>query len=198
MDQKRQGRGVDYYMDGAVKGISFWEKGVLHGPYVKFYESGDTLEMSEFRYGRCVFTKIFTEDGFLRRELRCDSLGQLFDIYVYHNDGSRDFSRGEKDPIFIPQQDTVVIGEYYLPMIRLGNRQFPIVDVILGDPLDGDIIIKNRPLPKKDLLTSILRVKADSVGIQKVSGVVFEHTEKIDSFDIIPFTHCYFVKPKNQ
>lgn len=105
-----------------------------------------------------------------------DSLGRIFDYYRYRKDGKRDFSTQTKDPIFIPEKDTVSVGENCIAMISLGNRLYSHVDVIIGDPTDPKII--NSRLPKKDSLTSMLKIKADSAGSMEVSGVVFELNQK--------------------
>jgi len=193
---KREGVSVDYFENGKVRGRAFWKNGLMDGQKVIYYSNGNILEACNYNRGVCIYAKDFSEDGFLRQVTLYDSLGRVRDYFSYKKDGSRDFDRDKKDPIFIPQQDTVVLGEYYSPLIRLGNRQFPIVEVIIGDISDEMIIKNNKPLPKFDSLTSILMIKTDSLGIRKISGVVFERTASLDSFDIIPFTHRYFVKAK--
>lgn len=191
---KREGVSVDYYENGKVRGTAEWKQGKMHGEKIIYYTNGNKLEECRYSQDRCVYARDYSEDGFLREVTLYDSLGRVWDYFSYRKDGSRDFDRSRKDPIFIPQQDTVNFGYYYSPMIRLGNRQFPIVDVIIGDLSDKKIIKNNKRLPKIDSLTSIMKLKANNYGLNEVSGVVFEYNFEMDSFDIIPFTHRFYVK----
>lgn len=93
-----------------------------------------------------------------------DTLGRIFDFFRYKKNGSRDHSSSSKDPVFILDRDTVEVGEIYSGLIRLGNRQFDVIDVFIGDISDPDIMIKNKPLQEKDSLTAIFKIKTDSAG----------------------------------
>lgn len=193
---KREGTGISYFENGKIRAKAFWRNGKRDGEEIIYYEDGSKEQENLYQAGLLVRSKDYSKDGFLEKLREYDSLGRLFDTYNYKKDGTRDFSRETKDPIFIPEIDTVVVGEYLIKEIRLGNRQYSHVDVIIGDVEDEDIIQKNKPLPKKDSLTSILKIKADSVGMREISGVVFERNQTWDSMDVIPFTHRYYVKEK--
>ena len=196
---KRNGLGISYYESGKIMAKTDWKEGQLDGKKVFYHENGKLQQVSEYRAGLPLRVEDYTEEGVLRQVTVYDSSGRIFDYYNYRADGTRDFSYETKDPIFIPERDTVSVGENYITAIRLGNRQYSHVDVIIGDPNDPKIIKKNTPLPKKDSLTSILTIKADSAGLREVSGVVFERNQKWDSLDVTPFTHRFYVKPnRNQ
>lgn len=190
-----EGLGVNYYESGKVKSETYWKNGKKHGKSTFYYEDGKLQQVSEYKLGIPLRVEDYTEDGHLKQVTIYDSRGRIFDYYNYKKDGTRDFNYETKDPIFIPEKDTVSVGENYVAAIRLGNRQYSHVDVIIGDPGDPEIIKKNKPLPKKDSLTSILNIKADSAGPQEISGVVFERNQKWDSMDVTPFTHRFYVKP---
>jgi hypothetical protein len=193
---KPEGLGMTYFDNGKVLSKVDWKNGKKHGQSIFYYENGKVRQENLYEEGLCLKSKDYTDDGYLDQITEYDSLGRIFDTFRFNKDGTRNFSREAKDPIFIPEVDTVTIGENYIVEIRLGNRQFSNIDVIIGDIEDPKIIIKNKPLPKKDSLTSILSIKADSVGLKKISGVVFERNQKWDSMDVIPFTHRFYVKPK--
>lgn len=192
-NEKRNGLGISYYENGNIMAKSDWKDGKLDGQKVFYRENGKLQQVSQYRDGLPLRVEDYTDDGYLRQITVYDSAGRIFDYYSYKRDGTRDFSFETKDPIFIVKKDTVSVGENYIAMIRLGNRQYSHVDVIIGDPGDPQIIKKNAPLPKKDSLTSILTIKADSAGPREISGVVFERSLKWDSLHVTPFTHRFYI-----
>lgn len=197
LNGKREGPGIEYFENGKVEARSFWKGGKLHGKVTILYEDGRTRQINEYLKGRCVESHDYATDGFLKEIRIYDSLGRVRDYFNYKRDGTRDFSAGTKDPIFILDRDTVSVGENYTAMVRLGNRQYNHVDVHIGNVDDPKIMKKTKPLPKIDSLTSMLRIKVDSVGLNEISGVVFERNDSWDSMDIIPFTHHFYVEEQS-
>ncbi len=196
-DGKPEGLGIVYFESGKVQSRTYWKNGKKHGRSVVYYENGNLYQENDYKDDVCQISREYTEDGNLIEMRVYDSLGRIFDYYIYNKDGSRNFARETKDPIFIREKDTVNLGENYKAWIRLGNRQFNHVDVIIGDISDPKIVKKNLPLPKVDNLTSILSIKADSIGLRGISGVVFERSTTSDSLDLIPFTHRFYVVGRN-
>lgn len=193
---KPEGLATTYYESGKVLSKVDWKEGKRHGKGVIYYENGNVQQENEYVDGvRCCISRDYTENGTLAQVTILDSMGRIVDYYSYKKDGTRDFSREKKDPIFIPQGDTLILGETYPTLIRLGNRQYDNIEVIIGDIEDPYMAKKNPPLPKKDSLTSIINIKADSLGLRKISGIVIERSATSDSLDVIPFTHRFYVKP---
>lgn len=193
---QRNGLATSYYESGAIMAKSNWKDGQLDGQKIFYHENGKIQQVGQYRDGIPFRVEDYTDVGYLRQVTVYDSAGRVFDYYTYKRDGTRDFSFETKDPIFIVKKDTVSVGENYIAMIRLGNRQYSHVDVFIGNPKDPQIIKKNAPLPKKDSLTSILTIKADSAGPSEVSGVVFERSLKWDSLHVTPFTHRFYITPR--
>lgn len=191
------GLGIIYFESGKVQSRTYWKDGEKHGKSITYYENGNVRQENEYRKNMCLSSKDYTEDGFLEESRTYDSKGRIIDFYRYKKDGTRDFRRETKDPIFIPEVDTLILGETYPIEIRLGNRQYDNIDVIIGDLGDPYLAKKNPPLPKKDSLTSIINIKADSLGLRKISGIVIERSATSDSLDVIPFTHGFYVKPRH-
>jgi hypothetical protein len=198
IEEKREGLGYDYFESGKIKAVSKWENGVLDGESIVYFENGNIFQKSYFENGIQRDTgKIYDEAGWLKQVAIFDSLGRMEDYFVFKKEGTRNFNHETKQPIFLDQSDTLYLGENYIAQIRLGNRQFNFVDVFIGDINDRDIMKKNPPLPKKDSITSILKIKSDSLGRRKLEGVILERNKKMDSLDVIPFTHYFYVKPKS-
>lgn len=193
---KYDGLAIYYFESGKVQSKVYWKDGRKHGKSVIYFENGNVRQENQYVEGtRCCISKDYTEDGFLEQITELDSSGRIVDYYSYKKDGSRDFSREKKDPIFIPEGDTLILGETYPTEIRLGNRQYDNIEVVIGDIQDPYIAKKNPPLPKKDSLTSIINITADSIGLRRISGIVIERSATSDSLDVIPFTHRFYVKP---
>jgi hypothetical protein len=189
-----EGLGIVYFENGQVQSKTDWKDGKKHGKSIIYYKNGNVRQENEYRDDLCLASKDYTEDGYLEEIRTYDSLGRVIDYYNYNKDGSRNFNRETKDPIFIREKDTISVGETYIANIRLGNRQYDNIEVIIGDISDPYIAKKNPPLPKKDSLTSILNIKADSAGLHKISGIVIERSATSDSLDVIQFTHRFYVK----
>jgi len=195
IDGKRHGRAKEYFPNGKIKAISNWKYGKLDGEEVIFLANGSRRQVNEYKDGALSISWDYAKEGHVIEKRLYDSLGHIVDFFSYKSDGTRDFSFGKKDPIFIPPTDTFVLGMTYPTLIRLGNRQYDNIEVIIGDITDPDIARKNQPLSKKDSLTSILDITADSLGLRKISGIVIERSSTSDSVDVVPFTHRFYVIP---
>lgn len=191
---KYEGQWTNYFENGIVRARTQWKNGMMNGLNTIYYKDGVVRQNNIYKQNICRQSKEYTENGELRKVTIFDSLGRIVDNYYFNKNGSRDFNRKTKDPIFIPEGDTLILGVSYYTEIRLGNRQFDNVEVIIGDIRDMYIAEKNKPLPKKDSLTSIITIRPDSIGNNEFSGVIIERSAISDSLDVIPFTHRFFVK----
>ncbi|HYC83581.1 MAG TPA: hypothetical protein VEB86_00105 [Chryseosolibacter sp.] len=194
---KRDGLFIQYFETGEVESKTYYAKGKRNGRSVIYYKNGKIRQDRVYKDGTCLTAKDFTEEGFLRQVTTYDSAGRIFDYFSYNPDGTRDFAPLTKKAIFIVSRDTIALGEKYLAYIRLGNRQFDKVDVVLGDISDSQIVQKNPRLPKVDSLTAMVSFVPDSIGRNQITGVIFEssHSENSpDSMDVIPFKHYYYVE----
>lgn len=189
-----EGLGIIYYKSGKVKSRTYWKRGKKHGKSVHYYENGNVQQETQYQNDIHQLTKDYGEDGLLRKVRKYDSLGRLFDFCVFNKNGTRDFSRKTKDPIFITEDDTISVGQTFEAEVKLGNRQFDYIDVIIGDIDDPYLAVNTPPLPKKDSLTSILTIKGDSPGLKRVSGILIERSAVSDSVEVIPFIFPLFVE----
>jgi len=193
-DGKPDGIGINYFENGRVQAITYWQNGKKHGPNKVYYQNGNLHQENMFiKDVRRDITKTYWETGGLMKLTELDSLGRVIGFYFYTPDGTRDFSHEKKDPIIVSDKDTITLGETYEAEVRLGNRQYPLVDVYIGE-LEKDIMKNNPRLPKKDSVTSILKVKPQTVGDVEITGIVFEHDAKLDSADFVAFTLRIYVK----
>lgn len=191
---KREGLGIEYYDNGSVFSESFWKDGKRSGTETVYRRNGRTQRVTIFENDKYVRAEDYAPEGYLEEVTLYDSLGQVVDFCFYKENGERDFNRSKKDPVFITQNDTIELGDEYRALVRLGNRQFAYVDFVIGDINDPDVLKHNKPLPKKDSLTAILRITPKSAGLNEISGVVLERTKTWDSIDVIPFTHRFYVR----
>lgn len=196
LNGKREGLGIEYYENGSIFSKSTWQHGKRNGAQTVYYQNGKRQQVSIFENDICVRAEDYEPEGYVGEITEYDSLGRVVDFYFYQKDGKRDFDSSKKDPIFIPLHDTIELGDEYRSLVRLGNRQFPYVDFVIGDVNDPDILKHNEPLPKKDSLTAVLKIAPRSAGLNEVSGVVVERTKTYDSIDVIPFTHRFYVRGK--
>lgn len=192
-DGQPEGLGVTYYRSGAVMSKTYWKDGQRHGPSTFYYESGTVRQERYFEKGICVRVTDYEEAGNMTQITLFDSLGRFFDYFRFRPDGTRDFHPESKRALFLPVKDTIRKVEEYVAAVRLGNRQFDWIEVILGDLDDPKMPLKNQPLPMKDSLTAIVRVTPDSTGVHFITGVVIERSSHSDSLAVTPFRHRYVV-----
>jgi hypothetical protein len=195
---KYDGLWIDYFENGTVHAKTEYIAGKKNGKNIIYFENGNLRQENEFKEDKLQVSKDYTAGGSLEEIRIYDSLERVVDYSCYKENGSRDFRREKKDPIFIPVGDTLVLGETYPTLIRLGNRQYDNIEVIIGDIEDPLIAKQNPPLPKKDSLTSLIDIKADSLGEREISGIIIERSATSDSLDVIPFTHRFYVTPSQK
>lgn len=188
-----EGLSVNYYPSGAIMSKAYWRNGKKHGPATSYYEDGKIRQESYFERGICQVATDYHNEGRKMQITYFDSLERYFDYVRFQPNGERDYSPESKRVLFLPLKDTVRKGEEYVAAIRLGNRQFDWIEVILGDLDDPEMPLKNPPLPMKDSLTAIVRVKADSTGLRLLTGIVIERSSQSDSLAVTAFEHKYFV-----
>lgn len=195
VDGRRNGKMTVYNEDGVVSETSFWKDGYEEGEVIIYYSNGSIMQKQKYHRGIIVGeVDLYSQNGILTERHYFDSLGRLIDYKEFKANGRQNMDENTRHAIFIEVQDTVRIGEFYESLITLGNRRFDNIEVVLGDPRDSNII-KHPKLPKKDNKHSILRIRADSVGLHHIEGAIIEfNPARKDSLLIIPFRHNFFVK----
>ena len=96
----------------------------------------------------------------------------------------------------ISKTDTIEFGEYYEAEIRLGNKKWDSIRVVLGKWEDYQSLF-NKSLPSIDSVTSFVRVKADKEDKNTIEGTIIEvNTLHTDSAIIHPFKIFFFSRNK--
>lgn len=192
---KRDGTLKEYYENGKLFAISKYEDGKLEGESKIYFESGKIKQKHIYKNGiRCCESKFYHKEGYLREIQFIDNKGRVKDYIKYKKDGSQDLSINTRRALIINEFDTIMLGEFYLAKIRLGNPQYNSIEAILGDPNDRKILL-NEKLPKIDSVTALLKIKGEKLGENKITGVIVD----IDINDrsemvVIPFEHSFYVK----
>lgn len=138
--------------------------------------------------------KFYGEDGTLREIQFFDDFGRMIDYKKFKRDGKQNLDIQTRLPIILSVRDTVNEGDYYLSEIRLGNRRFNTIEVIIGNHDDPALLGKPR-LPMKDSVTALLKIKAGTVGRNILEGVIIEINDASrDSLLVIPFSKAFYVK----
>lgn len=193
---KRHGASYAYFSNGNLQSKAEWQDGMRHGKAVIYFDNGKVRQENDYKHDVLQKSIDYNLKGYKQEERLYDDKGRVVDYFNFREDGSRDFSGDLKDPIFIRERDTVEVGEEYVADIRLGNRQFDSVLVYIGDITDPYITKKTTPLRQKDDLTSIFKIETSTAGLNSISGVIIEWSTKSDSFDVIPFTHRFYVRER--
>jgi hypothetical protein len=190
---KREGVRVGFYPNGKKHSECDWRDGMLHGKCVYYRNSGEVSAEVNWKENIMVGDHIkYWQNGKIQQATVLDTLGRVTDYAKYDSLGNR---VQRKSALFISTSDSVRVGEDYTAFVRLGNRQFSRIEVILGDPNDKEIL--NLPfLPKRDSVTAILKVKAEKIGTMKIQGIVIEMNAQIDSAITVPFVHRVLVFDK--
>jgi antitoxin component YwqK of YwqJK toxin-antitoxin module len=193
-DGKPDGLGISYYASGKVRSKFLWKDGKENGAGIFYYENGKIQQENYYVNGiRRGLSKTYYDNGNLKQLTILDTLGRMMDYYKYDRNGKRILTKASKQPIFLAESDTLKNGETYRAEIRLGNHEFSVVDVFIGE-IARDIMLKNKRLPKLDSLTSLLVLKPNTIGLQNITGIIFERNQSGDSVEIIPFEYPIYVR----
>ena len=191
---------ITYYESGEIKSKATWENDVRNGEHYVYYKNGKINQINHFKLGiRCCLSKFYDSLGNLIEIQYLDNKGRVVDYEKYKSEGKRNLSIEESKPIIISDDDTIDFDAYYIAKIRLGNRRYDSIKVILGKPETNDDFFKQAGLPRADSITSLLRMKGKKEGVNKVEGVIIEINKGMpDTLLAIPFSHTFFVRPKKE
>lgn len=190
----RNGQMTVYNEDGTINETSYWKDGYEDGEVVIYDNDGVVIQKQNYHRGIMIGSDFFSRNGALIERHYFDNLGRLVDYKRFKEDGRQNMDANTRKAIFIEDKDTVRVGEFYESLITLGNRRFDNIEVVLGNPLDPNVL-KYPRLSKRDNKLSIVRIRADSVGLHNIDGAIIEfHPERKDSFLIVPFRHTFFVE----
>ena len=194
---KWNGLRKEYYEDGSLKGYWTWKDGKLDGKSVLYFKNGKPSQENNYKNGmRCCESRFYSEHGNLIEIQNIDQKGRVFDYQKYKKNGTRDFNLSKSNPIIFAITDTVEVGSYYEVEIRLGNRRWDSIRVVLGKWDDYQSLF-NESLPSIDSVTSYAKVKAEKSGEAIIEGTIIEvNTNSPDSANMFPFRHYFFVKDK--
>ncbi|MCZ8071116.1 MAG: hypothetical protein O9311_12235 [Cytophagales bacterium] len=100
--------------------------------------------------------------------------------------------------IRVCKSDTIDLGGYYEAEIRLGNKKWDSIRVVLGAWDDYQSLFGPN-LPSIDSVTSFVRVKAENEGKNVIEGTIIEvNTMHTDSAIMHPFKIFFFVRDKKK
>ncbi|MBL7852830.1 MAG: hypothetical protein JNL17_00415 [Cyclobacteriaceae bacterium] len=192
VDGRQHGTATQYYESGKLKIKANYENGLLSGPYTIYFESGAVNQVSYFFRGRRVNTsRLYDDDGSLLVERFYDSLGRETN-YIRYKNGAQDNDPLTKQVMIFSRTDTVALGDFFEAIVRLGNRKARTISVVIGDVSNPQKLALGPKLPMEDSITSILRIKANQLGLQSVQGIVFELNG--DTLSAFPFRKSFFVR----
>jgi hypothetical protein len=192
---RRNGELIEYFESGEIKSKGHWEDGEQEGKTTVYYTNGNIEQEYIYEKGIvCCEAKFYREDGTLREIQFFDDFGRMIDYKKFKRDGNQNLDIQTRLPIILSVRDTVNEGDYYLSEIRLGNRRFNTIEVIIGNRDDPALLGKPR-LPMKDSVTALLKIKAEIVGRNILEGVIIEINDASqDSLLVIPFSKAFYVK----
>src|SRR5579859_3408467 len=191
----KSGKGINYNESGTVSSTAMWANDLLNGENIIYNENGKINQINQYKNGsRCCTSKFYSTEGNLIEIQYLDDKERVVDYEKYKSEGVRNLSIEASKPIIISDADTVDFDNYYIAKIRLGNRRYDNIKVILGKPESNNDYFKQEGLPRADSVTSVLRMKAEKEGVNKVEGVIIEINKAMpDTLLAIPFSHTFFV-----
>ncbi|MFZ6009773.1 MAG: toxin-antitoxin system YwqK family antitoxin [Bacteroidota bacterium] len=193
---KRNGKLIQYYKDGKINATGMWKNGKLDGPSVIYFPNGRVNQENNFRKGViCCQSKSYREDDGTLMEIQYfDNRGRMIDYKKVKRNGQQDLNERTRKPIILAESDTVNLGDYFIAEVRLGNKRFNNIEVVLGEKGDP-LLFKRQKLQKSDSVTALLKLKADSVGTKVIRGIIFEFRKNTaDSILAVPFEHSFYIK----
>jgi hypothetical protein len=195
----KEGIEAEYFENGDTSLYRTWKNGIREGKSVVYYPNGKIDQENNFINGiRCCESRFYSEDGHLIEIQYLDIHGRIIDYKKFKENGERRFGADDNIPLVIRKADTIELGEFYEAEIRLGNKKWDSIRVVLGEWEDYQSLF-NKSLPSLDSVTSFIRVRADKEGKNIIEGTIIEvNTLNTDSAIIHPFRIFFFVRNKNK
>jgi len=186
-DGKRNGKMFEYSVDGKVIAISYWINGKIDGESTIYFKNGAVSQRNQFKMGRrCCISEFFSEKGSLLEKQFIDSLGRVMDYIKYKPNGTQNLDKQSRKPIILTNKDTLDLGETFFATIRLGNRRFSKIEIVLSDTQGKEIVEKPR-LPMLDSITGLIKIEVNP-GTNIINGFILEINDNYpDSILAIPF-----------
>lgn len=181
LNNKKNGLEVCYFKDGKVKSTQNWEKGIQNGIFKEYYKNSNIYNISNFN------------DNLLNgKSTFWDTNGRLIETHYYINDTLVDFVKkdnidtnkldeGFRMPLFFNKNDTIKLGTFYKTKIRLANRKYNQIKVMILkiDTITDEFLINSFSksefyLPNVDSITSFYEVKPNKKGNYHFEGIIYE------------------------
>lgn len=181
----RHGKFVEYYNSGAVKNVRNYNYDTLHGLFIEFYEKGDTSNSHYYYKGVLTDTSFFYNTDHTLREIQIhDSLGRLID-YTKYDHGVKKTSIESKKVFLINKDNVLYKKDAKKLFIKLGNRDYDSVSYNLGI-IDGKAFRITNTLPNASRNIGYLEISDSIMGNYKVRGFAIEY-KKDSAVNFVPF-----------
>lgn len=193
----RDGKLIEYFESGKLSGYWTWVDGKMNGKSEIYFENGKLSQENNFINGvRCCESRFYAEDGHLIEIQYIDKFGRVIDYKKFKKNGERRFGSDDSIPLVISKSDTIELGDYYEAEIRLGNRKWDSIRVVLGKWDDYQSLF-SKSLPSIDSVTSFVRITPDIEGKNTIEGTIIEvNTVHTDSAIMHPFRIFFFATNK--
>lgn len=191
---RKNGIEVEYFESGDTSVYRNWLNGKRNGKSAVYFRNGKVEQVNHFKNGvRCCEALFYDEKGFLKEIQYLNSTGNVIDYKKFNAKGMQIRDPNSSFALAVPKKDTIELGEYYEAEIRLGNKRWDSIRVVLG-AWDGHRTLVAPSLPSIDSVTSLLRVKANQEGTNSIDGTIIEVSKVYpDSAVIHTFSIFFFV-----
>lgn len=178
LNGKKNGPFKFYFPTGETKLEGEYLEEKIDGELVRYYKEGQIFSRSIYQKGILTDTaKYYFKNGRIKEYEIWNNNGLLIDAFFFDSLGNFDTAIDKKFLIVQPWRDTIVVGNHYRATIKIAQREFNVVDIVLSksqrDVTGLQSISKNR-LVKLDSITSEIIIKGESVGLDSIVGFIVE------------------------
>lgn len=194
---RKNGIEVEYFESGDTSVYRNWLNGKRNGKSAVYFQNGNVEQINHFKNGvRCCEALFYDEKGFLKEIQYLNNKGNVIDYKKFNEKGIQIRDPNSSLALAVPKKDTIELGEYYEAEIRLGNKRWDSIRVVLG-AWEGHQTLIAPNLPAIDSVTSFLRVEATGEGPNTIDGTIIEvNRAHPDSLMIHTFSIYFFVTNK--
>lgn len=180
---KSQGQAYYYFEDGSIEGEVFFIDDLRQGVGKFYHNNANLKQYLIYKNDTIRKSAIYREDGSLEVIREYNNDGKQFKYTHYIDSGRIDPNPRLKEKIILTEANSVVQGEMYEAIIRLGHMTKSDIYVFIGDTTDENLYSK--PFLKRiDKESSLLKIDTDTcrIGSHILTGKIFETCDTCDGW----------------
>lgn len=188
----------EYFASGELKSEMIWTYGTMSGDYIEYYKNGKVKKRGTYlgNVPLDIF-KYFYPDGNIEH-IEVYQEGMVVDFMYYDEEGN--LKKEYYNIVFSPKYDTVSQGGKYIIDMRVFNKVYDSLAVIVGKLDKNGFITDTTQILKLEEGIYSYNLNTSKLGWNYFGGIAYNFASEVNQKDTskilgISFKYEYFVEP---